>query len=181
MLRFLLRYLRPEVEVRQATQLREGPAALEGTARAPAEPLRTPYRNIPCIAYAYVAWMVPAKKAGQAMPQKLREAIAHGAFPLELGDGTVVEAVPARPGSPMSREDHLELHSRGLPGFYIEEKCIRWGGPVRVEGMLVRRDGSWVVRYKALSELERRTDPGEARQSPRRRKSRTKAKGKSRR
>ena len=180
MIRFVMRYLRPEVEVRQATELREGPAALEGIARAPAEPLRTPYRNTPCIAYAYVAWMVPAK-AGPAMPQKLREAVAHGAFPLELGDGTLVEAIPARPGSPMSREDHLELHSRGLPGFYIEEKCIRWGGPVRVEGMLVRRNGTWTVRYKALSELERRTGPDEVRPSRRRRKGRAKAKGKPRR
>jgi hypothetical protein len=151
-IQFLLRYLRPEIRVSTGSQLREGPAIVEGLAGKPEAPLLTPVRQIPCVAYGYTASRVLQLRQGMG-PQAIRQVRAQGEFPLVLADGVEVLATPTKPGERVSAEEHKELAAQGFQGFQVNEQPVRVGRIVRLEGMLHRHGAGWQLRYRLLEDL----------------------------
>lgn len=146
------RYLRPEIKIGTASELREGPAIIEGLSSQPAEPLLTPFRKTPCVAYAYTAYRAVELRQG-TKPQQVRRAVAQGHFPVELSDGTRIQAHPTKPGEPMSSEDHRQLQAEAGGNMVVDEQPVRIGRRVRLEGMLKKVSGDWELHYKLLEDL----------------------------
>lgn len=152
MLSFVSRYLKPEIKITQASELREGPAVMTGTSRAGDSLLTTPFRSLRCIAYSYKGYVSVESRKG-AVPSLIREETAYTTFFLDLPGGESVIAVPQKPGKGVSAEEHRMMQFNRGSEFVAVEESIRPGRKVQVEGMVVRNNGQWEVRYKLLTDM----------------------------
>ncbi|NUN13640.1 MAG: hypothetical protein HUU55_08385 [Myxococcales bacterium] len=152
MLSFVSRYLKPEIKITHSNELREGPAIVTGTSRAAESLLTTPFRSVRCIAYSYKGYVSVDSRKG-AVPSLIREETAYTTFMLDLPGGETVTAIPQKPGSGMSADEHRTMQFNRGNEFVAVEEAIRPGKKVQVEGMVVRRNGQWEIKYKLLTDL----------------------------
>lgn len=164
------RYLKPEIEITEAGQLRTGPARIEGIVSACGALLKTPFRGRSGVAYTYkVVTMVKMRQA--SMPSVIRDRLHCTSFELALGEIRVL-AVPKEPGDPVTEDEHKEVLT--TENAYVDEEVIPIGHRVRLEGMVDRDGDTWVFNYRTIADLGLAPkDPAEApRRARRRRKGR---------
>jgi len=174
MLSLLKRYLRPEVHISDASDLREGPATLEGIALAPDEPILSPFRSKPCVAYTYQVYRVVEARQG-TMPTLVKDAHKYMEFFVSVGEERV-KVVPTNLGTGITPEEHKNYQAAASEKVFINEKVVSAGQKVGLEGMIVRKDGQWVMRSKILHDLGEVEDAQKAPQRGDRRKRRKKNK-----
>ena len=145
----LMRYLKPEIEITDASQLRVGPARVEGIVAACEAPLKTPFRSRSGVAYTYkVITMVKTRQA--SMPSVIRDRLHCTEFELSLGE-TRVRALPKSPGEPVTEEEHNAVQK--TENAYVDEEVIPLGHKVRLDGMVDRDGDGWVVSYGTITDL----------------------------
>jgi len=145
----LTRYFKPEIEISEAQQLRTGPARLEGVVVACESPLKTPFRNRSGVAYTYkVVTVVKMRQA--SMPSVIRDRLHCTSFVVGLDD-VQVQAIPKKPGKPVTEEEHKEVLT--TENAYVEEDVIPIGHKVRLEGMVERSGETWSINYRSIADL----------------------------
>jgi hypothetical protein len=147
-LKLLARYLKPEIHVSRQSQLREGPATLEGVIERADPPMMTPFRSTRCAAYSYTAACVVKTRGGMSQ-QILKKATVYSPFFVTIEGGTV-RAVPAKSDPPVTADDHRTMQSQGLEGFFVLEDAISAGRRVHLRGMLEQTGDGWQITFREL-------------------------------